>query len=178
MDGHNRQSHRLSGYDYTQPGAYFVTICTHARVTLFGEIICDAMRLNEYGHIAQACWQAIPGHFPLSKLDAFAVMPNHIHAILWITDHGQGATGDALPLSDFPKGTTPNSLGAMIQNYKSVTTRKINHVRQMPATPLWQHDYYDRIIRNEYALRHIRDYIVSNPLAWALDEENPQRGRG
>ena len=178
MDRHNRQSHRLPGYDYAQPGAYFVTICTHARATLFGEIIRDTMDLNEFGNIAFACWQSIPRHFPLSRLDAFVVMPNHVHAILWITDYGQGAVREALPLPDVPKGTTPNSLGAMIQNYKSVTTRKINQARQLPGTPVWQRDYYDKIMRGEDALRRVREYITSNPLAWAIDEENPMRVRG
>ena len=180
VDGHNRHSIRLSGYDYAQPGAYFVTLCTqctHGRATLFGDIIDDAMHLTEYGEIAQAYWQAIPRHFPFSKLDAFVIMPNHIHGILWIVDRGQYKAGDASAQPDAPIGTTPNSLGAMIQNFKSVTTRHINRARAMPATPLWQHNYYDNIIRNEQALQRIREYILANPLQWARDEEYPLRSK-
>ena len=84
-------------------------------------------------------------------LYGFVIMPNHIHGILWIVDCGQYETDDASAQPGVPNGTTPNSLGAMIQNFKSVTTRKINQARRMPATPLWQRDYFENVIRNEQA---------------------------
>ncbi|MCS6804883.1 MAG: transposase [Blastocatellia bacterium] len=87
----NRRSIRLKGYDYAQPGAYFITICTHDRACLFGDVVDGKMRLNAMGQMVQQCWQEIPCHFPHVELDAFVVMPNHIHGILVITDTNVGA---------------------------------------------------------------------------------------
>ena len=81
-----RRSIRLKGYDYSQPGAYFVTICTHERRCLFGDVVDGEMRLNELGKIARQCWLAIPEHFPHARLDEFVIMPNHVHGIIWIVD--------------------------------------------------------------------------------------------
>ena len=79
---HHRRSIRLKEYDYTQPGAYFITICTHDRAGLFGEIVDGEMRLNDCGRVAEQCWLDIPSHFPHAELDAFVIMPNHVHGIL------------------------------------------------------------------------------------------------
>ena len=116
---HHRRSIRLKGYDYTQPGAYYVTLCTKARQCLFGDVIKGEMRLNSLGHIAFTCWQAIPEHFPHVELDAFVVMPNHLHGILVISDTLVGAT-HASPLHHpnvlslrKPCGPTPKSVEAI-----------------------------------------------------------------
>jgi putative transposase len=87
---HHRRSIRLKGYDYTQPGAYFITICTHGRECLFGEIIDGEMHLNEAGQIVVQTWQDLPNHVPNVQLDAFVVMPNHVHGIIIITDRTGG----------------------------------------------------------------------------------------
>jgi len=83
---HHRRSIRLKGYDYTSPGAYFVTICTHDRACTFGEVIEGDMRLNPYGRVVDTYWSRIPRHFPHVMLDAWVVMPNHVHGIIVITD--------------------------------------------------------------------------------------------
>ena len=88
MKTYNRRTIRLKGYDYTQSGAYFVTICTHERVCLFGEAVDGAMALSRAGEIAQARWFAIPHHHPNIELDAFVVMPNHVHGIVIIVGTG------------------------------------------------------------------------------------------
>ncbi len=90
---HHRRSIRLKGYDYTQPGAYFITICTHERVHFFGAVVNGVMRLNDAGRIAAQCWRDIPAHFPRVQLDAFVIMPNHIHGVLGIVadDNDAGA---------------------------------------------------------------------------------------
>ncbi len=87
------KSPRLRDYDYAQDGAYFVTVCTHHRAHLFGAVVGDAMQVNVYGAAVQACWGAIPVHFPFMELDAFVVMPNHVHGIIVIlrdTSVGRG----------------------------------------------------------------------------------------
>jgi REP element-mobilizing transposase RayT len=89
-DKHHRRSIRLKGHDYALPGAYFVTVSTRDRVCLFGHVVNGEMRLNEYGEIARRCWEDIPDHFPFVELDAFVVMPNHIHGIVVITESCRG----------------------------------------------------------------------------------------
>lgn len=84
----NRRSFRLKNYDYTDPGAYFVTICARDRLCIFGDIINGEMVLNETGVIVRECWDAIPDHFPHEGLDAVVIMPNHVHGIIVITDTG------------------------------------------------------------------------------------------
>ena len=82
----HRRSLRLKGYDYTQPGAYFVTLVARDRECVFGEVVNGKMRLNDGGRVAERCWLHIPLHFPHVALDVFVIMPNHVHGILWIVE--------------------------------------------------------------------------------------------
>src|SRR5512137_1336233 len=91
LNRHQRRSIRLPGYDYSQPGAYFLTLCTHERETLFGDVVDDVMRLNDYGEIVAAVWADLPNHYPHVELDAFVIMPNHVHGIIVIADNAVGA---------------------------------------------------------------------------------------
>ncbi|MDJ0578213.1 MAG: transposase, partial [Xenococcaceae cyanobacterium MO_234.B1] len=84
---HDRRSIRLKGYDYTQAGLYFITICTYQKQSLLGAIANKQLILNDFGNLASECWQAIPKHFPRIELDKFIIMPNHIHGILIMTDN-------------------------------------------------------------------------------------------
>jgi len=187
MNVHYRRSIRLRGYDYAQAGAYFVTICTHSQGCLLGEIVDGEMRLNPLGTMAAASWHAIPHHSPRVVLDEGIIMPNHIHGIIVIQGRGEAS---ALPIyvpKELPKtdasplrrgrlnGTQPGSLSAIVQNFKSISTRQINGMRGVPGTPVWQRNYYEHVIRNDRELDRIREYIATNPLKWALDQENPQR---
>jgi putative transposase len=90
--GQFRKSMRLKGYDYAEAGGYFVTVVAHRRACMFGEIACGEVRLGALGRIVTECWQAIPDHFPRTEVDAFVVMPNHIHGIIFIHDAMVGAT--------------------------------------------------------------------------------------
>jgi len=175
---HHRRSIRLKGYDYTQPGAYFVTICTHQRQPLFGRVVDRNMVLNAYGEIVREEWfrsAEIRAEIVLFP-DEFVVMPNHIHGIVWIVETGPvGATGRSpLPPRDQPPhGPAPRSLGSFIAGFKSAVTKRINALRGTPGTPVWQRNYYEHIIRHERALEAIRRYIAANPLRWHLDRYNP-----
>lgn len=189
---HHRRSIRQRDYDYTQSGAYFVTLCTHERLPLFGAVVSGEMVCNVWGQIVQACWDEIPAHYPMVELDAFVVMPNHVHGIIVITGdsvvtHSVGAqyiaplppTQPSAPAptqpSQSPKrgmtpnNVTPNSLGSIVRTFKAAVTRQINRLPDAPDHPLWQRNYYEHIIRNEAALNQIRAYIVSNPAKWAED---------
>ena len=169
----NRRSIRLTGYEYRQAGAYFVTICTHNRAPLFGEIQGDEMRLNDVGKIAEKVWQGIPDHFDNVDIDAYIVMPNHVHGIITITHTHVGAR-HASPLQR-PHQSSKRSLGTIVGSYKSAVTKQINQRRGTPGSPVWQRNYYEHIIRNESALHDIRHYIIHNPAKWAEDTENPER---
>ncbi|MCB9434645.1 MAG: transposase [Ardenticatenaceae bacterium] len=178
---HHRRSIRLAGYDYTQAGAYFITICTHNRQNLFGEVVAGEMVLNENGRIVAACWLDLARHFPHITLGEWVVMPNHIHGIIVIVvgrgeasatktvDNPDGLRADASPLQPQPNGTDSGSIGAMVQNFKSVASRKINKQRGTPGTPVWQRNYWEHIIRNEQAYQRIAHYIANNPAQWDAD---------
>ena len=175
---HHRRSIRLKGYDYSSAGAYFVTVCTNNRECLFGDIREGKMVLNECGEIVSLKWKNIPAHFGNVELDEFVIMPNHIHGIIIIVDtivgakHSLNASPLHLPLP-LQYGTSPGSLPAIMQNFQSVTTRKINQIRCSLGNKFWQRNYYEHVIRNEKELNALREYIVNNPLKWDLDKDNP-----
>jgi putative transposase len=121
---------------------------------------------------------AIPDHFPHVLLDEFVVMPNHVHGIIVIMPtHAVGAT-HASPLQNDdtptrPRGPQRQSVGSIVGSFKSAATKRINEQRGTPGAPVWQRDYFEHIIRNDESLNRIREYILNNPLQWALDRENP-----
>ncbi len=176
---HHRRSIRLKGYDYARPGAYFITICTWQRECVLGEIEDGKMIPSEWGRIVDECWRAVPSHFPNVALDEFVVMPNHVHGIIVIQndrdDDRRGEAFCAFKNASPLQGTQPGSLGAIVQNFKSVSTRKINQMRGMPRMSLWQRNYYEHVIRHEDEWNQIRAYISENPLKWELDENHPSR---
>jgi len=169
-----RRSIRLRGYDYTEPGWYFVTICTIERRCLFGDIVADKMCLNVLGEAVVDAWQAIPQHLPMFETDSFIVMPNHFHGII-VLEADVGAK-HASPLHQRrARGTAKGSLPAVVQSFKSASTRSANRIRTTPGRPLWQRGFYERVIRSDEELNQLRRYIEDNPLRWALDQENPSR---
>ncbi len=179
---HHRRSIRLQGYDYSQAGAYFVTICTYQRECLFGDVVGGQMALNAHGRIACEEWGRSAQMRREIQLDEFVVMPNHVHGIVIIRDephpiveaYDVGATGRS-PLRTARPGPPKRSLGSFIAGFKSAATQRINHLRGTPGLPVWQRNYYEHIIRNEEELNRIREYIHNNPLRWHLDRENPNR---
>lgn len=194
LELYHRRSIRLKGYDYTRPGAYFITVCTRDRACLFGEVKAGKVELNQWGIIVQECWHDLPKHFSNVKLDSFVVMPNHVHGIVIITrspcrgDAGVAPTYQpysshrrhpaSVSAPAVPCGPKPASIGAIVGSFKSAVTRRINELRQTPAAPVWQRNYYEHIIRDDASLERIRAYIRNNPLQWALDRENPQESSG
>jgi REP element-mobilizing transposase RayT len=176
----HRNSLRLNDFDYSQIGAYFVTICTKNRQCLFGKIQHGTMQLSPFGRVASAQWQQLPYRFPYLEFGEWVIMPNHIHGILVITGRGE-ASQDKRPCSPEslieeasplrPNGTTPGSVGEIIQIYKSVTSRKISAQKENLKGSVWQRNYYEHVIRNERDLQAISDYILTNPQNWKEDTE-------
>ncbi len=173
----SRRSIRLKGYDYAQAGAYFVTLCTQHRECLLGQIVDGTMQLSPLGNIVYECWHRMPEYFSGVELDEFVVMPNHIHGVIIIVGakHSQNyANASPLPEPHQPHGTESGSLGAIIQNYKSVSTRKINQLRGDKGLVIWQRNYYEHIVRDEDELNRVRGYITANPSQWLADRNNPK----
>jgi REP element-mobilizing transposase RayT len=182
---HHRQSIRLKGYDYTQPGAYFVTFCTYQRAEIFGQVIDGEMKLSALGEIVREEWlrsAEIRKEIRLFE-DEFMIMPNHLHGINWIVE-SVGADGVRPFISSgrtasAPTGVSlwraPRSLGSFIAGFKASVTSRAE--RELNMTGIWQRNYYDHIIRNDRELTNIRWYIRNNPLNWQLDRDNAQNLR-
>ena len=169
---HHRRSIRLKEYDYSRAGAYFVTICTHNREYLFGNVVNDEMVLSEYGKIVENVWYNLTGHYQNIKLDKFIVMPNHIHGIIVLIDVDIVGAGLKPAPTDLTKYYP---LSEIIRAFKTFSARHVNELRKTPGIPVWQRNYHEHIVRNENELNRIREYIINNPLQWQFDRENPDR---
>ena len=167
-----RRSVRLPGYDYAGAGAYFVTLCTHGRASLFGQVVDGSMRLGRLGRIAEEEWLLTSQVRAEVDLDAFVVMPNHMHMLVLFTDTRSPDTQDRAH-GRAPLRLTPRSRGALIAGFKSAVTRRVNALRRTPGAPVWQRNYYERVVRDEGELARIREYIVNNEILWGEDEYNP-----
>lgn len=167
-----RRSSRLRGYDYAQNGAHFITICTHRKHDLFGEILDGEVKLNEYGQVVVEEWLKTEEIRHEIILDEYIVMPNHFHAIVIIQTACRGDWPVA-PTSSRTHGPKPESLGALMVGFKSAVTKRLNELRHTPGAPVWQRNYYEHVIRDENDLNSIREYIHYNSLKWADDAENP-----
>ncbi len=164
-----RRSLRLKGYDYAQPGYYYITICAQNRECLFGDITNSHMHLNDPGKIINRIWKEIPQFYKGIGIDEYVIMPNHIHGIIIIEN------GNPIGQAQGPAPTI--TLPDLIKRYKTLTTRKyIDGVRSNSWKPfkkrLWQRNYYEHIIRNDIELDEIRKYITDNPAKWAEDKDN------
>ena len=178
MPLHHRRSIRLRDFDYSQNDGYFVTICTHERRCLLGEVVRGEMRRNGLGWIIQEEWGRTGELRPNVYLDAFEVMPNHVHGILLLLCDDEGAARCA-PTPEIPParrfgGLPAGSLSAVVRAFKAATTRRFR-LSSGSEDPLWQQGYYERVIRDERELEKLRDYIIGNPGKWEEDENHPMK---
>jgi putative transposase len=196
---HHRRSIRLKGYDYSQAGLYFVTICVQKRKCLFGKIVgtdlrvCPEMILNDAGKMVEKWYYVLEQKFPDIKCHQMMIMPNHFHCII----ENVGATGADLrvrPITNDPdiyinnhpdihinndsNKTEGEHIGSplyrVVQWFKTMTTNEyIRGVKNLGWQPfdgkLWQRNYYEHIIRNEKSYHNITNYIINNPAKWAED---------
>ena len=151
---HHRRSIRLPGYNYSQPGAYFVTICTYSR-----ELSLQADQVKE---AVRSVWLGLPGRFPRVVLDEFVIMPNHLHGIIVLapTPASKGAASGA------------PTLGQIIRAFKSLAAIEANSILGSSERPFWQRKYYEHVIRDEDELNIVRQYICDNPRNWLDDPDN------
>ena len=174
-----RQSLRLQSYNYTQPGYYHTIIATQLGRPCFGEVVAGEMHLNTLGQIAQDCLLSLPTRFSNMELDHFVVMPNHVHALILLTEslsRPSACTGQmptrfqpywrTLESEQSPIGAVP--LYEMMRTFKALTSYHVRRKGQMPSFA-WQSGYYERILaENERFLDNVRQYISNNPLKWEL----------
>ncbi|RMF82048.1 MAG: transposase [Chloroflexi bacterium] len=198
-DKHHRRSIRLPYYDYREDGVYLFTAVTHHREELFGRIYDGQMWLSTFGNMVLEEWRRIPEHRPYVQLDAFVVMPNHVHGIIVInhatveSNRRDVGAERALPLNDrgaqhaAPQPNPPQqsgkrnfgdmrpgSLSVIIRAFKSAATKRINAYRNTPGAVVWQRNFWERVVRDDDEWNQYRFYIDTNPERWASDRENPQ----
>jgi putative transposase len=160
---HHRRSVRLPAYDYTQPGAYFLTVVTHQRQCLFGETVDGRVLLSGHGEAVEQEWLRSTQIRREIQLDAFVVI---------VGAHGRAPLHRS-PLRRAPLHRSPRSLGSFVAGFKSAVTKRINEMRGTPGLLVWQRNYYEHVIRNDRELARVRQYIVDNPARWEEDQENP-----
>jgi len=160
---HYRKRLRLQGRNYGQEGYYFVTFATRHLEHIFGQVKNGELILNEFGRIAQEEWLRAARVRKHIELDAFVIMPNHIHGLIFISC-----------TSRKPKksGARSGSIGAIIGQFKSLVSKRVNEIRKTPGAALWHRGFYERVIRNEKELDRIRRYIQNNPKKWSEDRLN------
>ena len=169
-----RRKHlRLRGFDYGQPGAYFVTICTQKRRCILGDVVDDEVVLSPQGRIVSDCWHDLANHYEHIELDEFVVMPNHIHGIVVIIDSGKGCGANEVGAGFKPAPKGRHSLSEVVRAFKTFSARRINHLRNRTGEPVWQRNYYEHGIRDDTSLLAVREYIVINPAKWSEDRDNP-----
>ncbi len=191
---HHRRSIRLQGYDYSQEGLYFITICCQDRAHLFGEVVDGEMILNGAGLQAQKCWQDIPNHFPNAVLHEFIIMPNHIHGIIEFVGANNYSPNNESPNQSRSNPTSPDNfnvnhremanwvngakgfsplrspsktIGSVVRGFKIGVTKWMRN--NTNVVHVWQRNYYDHIIRNELDYDRISEYIKNNPVLWKKD---------
>jgi putative transposase len=154
--GKFRKNNRLVKYDYSQPGYYFITICTDNKIEYFGTIRNGEMALSAAGRIARQFWKNTPVCYQNADIDEYVVMPNHLHGIIIIKDRQAGGLH--------------YNLSQIVGSYKNTVTKNIRSKLKMEFG--WQPSFYDHVIRKDESLDKIRKYVRNNPLKWELDRNN------
>lgn len=161
MDKPTRKHMRLMDFDYSNSGAYFITICTHNRQKLLGLIQNGTLDLSPIGNVVEITWKNLENHFDIN-VDEYVIMPNYFHGIIWVNPRTKEETPTL-------KTTRKSSLISIVQTFKSLSSKRIHSLGY--PNQVWQRSYYETIIRDDEHLNSTREYIQNNPVTWALDEE-------
>ena len=157
MEKQNRKLNRLEYYDYSQNGAYFVTICTQDRKPVLGTIVGDGFPVpNQIGEIAEEYIRRISEKYSEVTVDRYVIMPDHIHILMRID-----GTGNPSP-----------TMGNVVGWYKYQVTKQVNLLRNMPGEKLFQRSYYDHVIRNQQDYDEIWQYIENKPRKWVIKQNH------
>ena len=164
-----RKTLSLQTHDYSQPAAYFLTICTDQKRCRLSRVNDGQVTLTPAGHIVHQSWHDLPTRFPHVIQDVFVIMPNHIHAILFV---GAGLAPPTVNTSTGSAAAPKVSLSGIVGAFKSISTINTNRLSQTPGDLLWQRSYYEHIIRDAEDMKKVQRYILENPMRWELDPEN------
>ena len=168
-----RNSLRAPRWNYRSPGAYFITICVAGRAPVLAQVIQSGVRLTRLGRLVLEEWAGLPRWISTIAVDSLVVMPDHLHAIVWVVASA-GRAG--LPARAGPRS---GSVGAVVGQIKSRVTKAAHSAGLWPmGMPLWQRGYHDRILPSEQAVVCARAYIDMNPIRWARDHARPVRAGG
>ncbi|HET6273893.1 MAG TPA: transposase [Bacteroidota bacterium] len=176
MGTRRRNSLRLSGYDYSRPGGYFVTICTAGRRCILGKVVDGKVELSHVGKIVESCWRQISDHFPGIRVSVFQIMPNHVHGIIEIKEDARrgvqlnAPTGNRFSKISPKKGT----LGVIVRTFKAAVLTGLRKAGKSTGDSIWQRSFYDHIIRDDVDHFFVNRYIELNPLLWYMDSDNPE----
>jgi putative transposase len=171
----HRRSIRLRGADYSEPGAYFITVCAVGRRCIFGNIEDGRVVLSALGEIVRACWVAIPEHFANASVQEFVVMPNHMHGIIGLTVGARYI----VPLDQ--RARTPErfqkpvkgSVPTIVRTFKAAVARRARKELGISSEDVWQRNYFERVLRDGKEFADASRYIHENPGRWEWDMENP-----
>lgn len=193
---HHRRSIRLPEYDYSQCGAYFVTICTRNNDSILANTEKSAVvvalaathtltiestqifELTTIGEIVERNWRKLPERFPMVSLDEYMIMPNHFHGIVVINEWDPSLQNDTIKRVAARANPTNPTLGMIVVAFRSMSINNIiAHIEKNRLDmigKIWQRNYFEKVIRNERDLENIRTYIKNNPCNWEQDNENPK----
>jgi REP element-mobilizing transposase RayT len=160
-----RRSIRFQSYDYTQEGAYFVTICTSESAPPLSKVIGSGVRLTNTGRIVMQEWLNTAKLRENVQMDMHIIMPNHIHGIIWLTCQDIQRHSWTDKIESFGK-PVKNSLSTIIRSFKSSVSKRIHQIQKYASINFWQRNFYEHIIRDEDDLLRVREYIMQNPAKW------------
>jgi REP element-mobilizing transposase RayT len=164
MELPTRKAMRCKDYDYSQQGMYYVTICLKQRILFFGTVNKGVICLNKYGKIAEQQLMALTKKFSNADINEYIIMPDHVHAIVQIKN----------PYEALESNITRRNmlLPKIIGFYKMNVAKQINLAKSSQGLSLWQHSYFEHIIRSEQELYKIKEYILNNPAKWNMVEKD------
>ena len=182
---HHRQSIRLLGADYSEPGGCFLTICAAGRKQIFGRIDSDRTVLSPLGEIVRQCRIQIPAHFQQASLAEFVVMPNHMHGIIALHSkirNGEARVGARYIVPSSVEAHTPerfqkpvrDSIPTIVRTFKAAVTRAAKKSLGWEGE-IWQRNYFERVLRGGKEYATASRYILENPMRWKWDRENAKR---
>ncbi len=173
----HRRSIRLRGADYSDSGAYFITMCAAKQKSIFGKIENGRTVLNPLSEIIRACWIGIPQHFAHASIKEFIVMPNHLQGIVTLSVGARYIVPfdrEARTPERFQK-PVKGSIPTIVRTFKAAVARQARKELGIDGRSIWQRNYFERVLREGQDYADVSRYIVENPMRWEWDEENPRR---
>ena len=148
-----------------------MTICAYQKTCLFGSVRDDKVELTALGRIVQECWVAIPQHFPRAEVVAHVIMPNHVHGIVVL----HARVRDKRERPEAFQKPVAGSVPTLVRSLKGAVTARAHRAGIKLPHPVWQRNYFERVLRNGKEYTDAMRYILENPMRWQSDEENPER---